>query len=55
MKRWEVANLHSKGMDERGMETTRERFLKSAQEKLMKERNKATSVEEKWDILKSAM
>ena len=55
MKRWEVAKLHSKGMDKRGMETTRERFLKRAREKLMKEWHKATSVQEKWDTLKSAM
>ena len=55
MKRWDVAKLHSKGTDERRMETTRERFLKSIGEKLMKEWDKATRVEGKWDILKSAL
>ena len=42
-----MAKLQGRGMDERGMETTRERYLKSTGEKLMKEWDKASSVEEK--------
>ena len=42
--RWNVAKLHGKGTNEREMETTRERFLKSIGEKLMKEWDKAASV-----------
>ena len=55
MKRWDVAKLHGKETDQREGETTREKFLKSTEEKLMKEWDKAASVEEKWDTLRSAL
>ena len=42
-------------MDGRGMETTRERYLKIVGEKLMKQWEKAGNVEEKWNTLKSAL
>ena len=55
VRRWDVARLQGSSVDAKGRETTRGRYLKRIEEKLLDSWDKDSSVETKWDTLKSVL
>ena len=55
VRRWDVARLQGSSVDAKGRATTRGRYLKRIEEKLLDSWDKDSSVETKWDTLKSVL